>query len=139
MRRVGTWLLGLIRALPCVATALAVLLLRELSSAALPEDNRAEWVLLAEELRQSSNDLRSLARLRAITTDELWSEIGLGESGETDIVADDLTMRNDSRFLIEDPDNHFTAVSEVAGAATVPRITQFDSTIGLQPVATAGT
>ncbi len=33
-----------------------------------------------------------------------WFEEGLGQTGETYIVGEDYTMRNDSRFLIESPD-----------------------------------
>ena len=47
-------------------------------------------------------------RINAVmTSNQQWADVGLGESGETYIVADDNTMRNDSRFLIEDPDGFF--------------------------------
>ena len=66
--------------------------------------------------------------------------MGLGESGETYIVADDNTMRNDSRFLIEDPDGFFEAI-QAAGfsASTIQQIEAFNSTIGLLMVDTEGT
>ncbi len=75
-----------------------------------------------------------------MTNDEKWEAIGLGDSGETYIVAADGTMRNDSRFLVEEPENYFTAIEE-AGVPeeTIDAINQFDSSIGLQEVDTEGT
>jgi serine phosphatase RsbU (regulator of sigma subunit)/anti-sigma regulatory factor (Ser/Thr protein kinase) len=73
-----------------------------------------------------------------MTSNRRWAEAGLGESGETYIVAADLTMRNDSRFLIEDPDNYFAAIEKVEPASTVNKIKTFNSTIGLQTVDTDG-
>jgi serine phosphatase RsbU (regulator of sigma subunit)/anti-sigma regulatory factor (Ser/Thr protein kinase) len=79
-------------------------------------------------------------RINAVmTSQQRWSEVGLGESGETYLVADDLKMRNDSRFLIEDPDDYFAAISAIEDPATVEAIRAFGSTIGLQTVDTEGT
>ena len=36
-----------------------------------------------------------------------WNSVGLGRSGETYLVSNDYSMRNDSRQLIEDPDSFF--------------------------------
>ncbi|MGA7687811.1 MAG: SpoIIE family protein phosphatase [Jiangellales bacterium] len=80
-------------------------------------------------------------RINAVmTSNEQWADVGLGESGETYIVADDNTMRNDSRFLIEDPDGFFEAI-QAAGfsASTIQQIEAFNSTIGLLMVDTEGT
>ncbi|MFQ5787402.1 MAG: PAS domain S-box protein, partial [Thermodesulfobacteriota bacterium] len=44
-----------------------------------------------------------------------WGNEGLGESGETYIAGSDYKMRNDSRFLIEEPDRYFELI-EQAGA-----------------------
>lgn len=72
-----------------------------------------------------------------MTSERQWSEIGLGESGETYIVAADGTMRNDSRFLIEDPDGFYAAL-RAAGIPT-DRIRAADTTVGLLEVDTEGT
>jgi methyl-accepting chemotaxis protein len=75
-----------------------------------------------------------------MTSNEQWTQVGLGASGETYIVGDDYTLRNQSRFLIEDRDEYLRAIEE-AGVprATVAAIGNFNSTIGLQEVRTEGT
>jgi serine phosphatase RsbU (regulator of sigma subunit)/anti-sigma regulatory factor (Ser/Thr protein kinase) len=74
-----------------------------------------------------------------MTSNGQWAKVGLGESGETYLVADDLTMRNDSRFLIEDPVNYFEAISSELDPETVRLIEVLNSTIALQIVDTVGT
>jgi anti-anti-sigma factor len=68
-----------------------------------------------------------------------WETVGLGRSGETYIVGQDLKLRNQSRFLLEDRDNYLRAI-EKAGVdrATVQRIATLGSAIGLQTVDTHG-
>jgi PAS domain S-box-containing protein len=80
-------------------------------------------------------------RINAImTSNHEWENVGLGESGETYIVGDDYTMRNQSRFLIEDPENYFKTIRESGVASqTADMIESFKSSIGLQPVNTEGT
>lgn len=80
-------------------------------------------------------------RLKNILTNkEQWSEVGLGESGETYVVGSDHTMRSQSRFLIQSPDAYFKMAEEAGLAApTVDRIRSLESTIGLQTVKTPGT
>lgn len=69
-----------------------------------------------------------------------WAEVGLGESGETYIVADDYTLRNQSRFFIEDRANYFRMIQEIGTPeTTVAQIKNFESTVGLQTVKTIGT
>ena len=69
-----------------------------------------------------------------------WADVGLGESGETYIVADDYTLRNQSRFFIEDPANYFKMIEEIGTPeTTVTKIKNFESTVGLQEVRTSGT
>ena len=72
-----------------------------------------------------------------MTSNQRWGDVGLGESGETYIVAADSTMRNDSRFLIEDPDGFYDALAD-AGIPTGD-IARFGTTIGLLSVDTDGT
>ena len=42
-----------------------------------------------------------------MTNSGSWNSVGLGKSGETYMVSNDYSMRNDSRLLIEDPDSFF--------------------------------
>lgn len=75
-----------------------------------------------------------------MTNDQNWSDVGLGESGETYIVANDFRLRNQSRFLIEDSENYFRMIEKVGTpAAIVDQIRNLNSTIGLQEVRTEGT
>jgi ABC-type phosphate transport system substrate-binding protein/serine phosphatase RsbU (regulator of sigma subunit) len=80
-------------------------------------------------------------RINHIMTDAYeWEKVGLGKSGETYLVGDDFLLRNQSRFLIDDSENYFLALSN-AGLSNdiVSKIKSLNSTIGLQPVETVGT
>ncbi|UKN00521.1 SpoIIE family protein phosphatase [Paracrocinitomix mangrovi] len=69
-----------------------------------------------------------------------WANVGLGESGETYLVAEDYTLRNQSRFFIEDRENYFKMVTEIGTPeSTITQIKNFESTVGLQTVKTKGT
>ena len=69
-----------------------------------------------------------------------WRDVGLGESGETYIVGDDLLMRNQSRFLIEDRDGYLSMIRNIGlDERIVQRIEAFNTSIDLQPVDTQGT
>lgn len=75
-----------------------------------------------------------------MTNDHEWAEVGLGESGETYIVGDDYTLRNQSRFLIEDNKNYFKMIEDIGtDESTIHQIRNFGSTVGLQEVRTQGT
>lgn len=75
-----------------------------------------------------------------MTNDHAWAEVGLGASGETYIVGSDYTLRNQSRFLIEDNKNYFKMIEDIGTPeATIHQIRNFGSTIGLQEVRTKGT
>jgi PAS domain S-box-containing protein len=75
-----------------------------------------------------------------MTNNQAWSDVGLGESGETYLVGEDFTLRNQSRFLIEDAENYFRAIEENGvELLTSARIKNLNSTIGLQEVRTEGT
>jgi len=68
-----------------------------------------------------------------------WQKVGLGDSGETYLVADDLTMRSESRFLLEDKAGYLAAVAASGlPQETVATIDRLDSSIGLQVVETPG-
>lgn len=75
-----------------------------------------------------------------MTNKREWFQVGLGTTGETYIVGDDFTLRNQSRFLIEDSTNYFKMIKNIGlQDATIDRIRNFNSSIGLQPVKTEGT
>jgi len=75
-----------------------------------------------------------------MTSNQDWKNVGLGETGETYIVGDDFTMRNQSRFLIEDPVNYLAAIRQGGVASeTADLIENFSTSIGLQSVKTEGT
>jgi PAS domain S-box-containing protein len=80
-------------------------------------------------------------RIDAVMTgNRSWQSEGLGASGETYLVGEDLRMRSDSRFIIEDPDTYFR---QLAGYGTdsdsIDRMRRLDTTILLQPVNTDAT
>lgn len=75
-----------------------------------------------------------------MTNKREWAQVGLGETGESYIVGDDFTLRNQSRFLIEDSADYFKMIKDIGlPDATIERIRNFNSSIGLQPVRTEGT
>jgi len=75
-----------------------------------------------------------------MTSQRAWSDVGLGTSGETYIVGEDLLMRNQSRFLIEDREGYLNAIRESGlDERTIDKIARFDTSIDLQPVDTVGT
>lgn len=68
-----------------------------------------------------------------------WRENGLGETGEVDLVGQDLLLRSDSRFLIEDPDK-FAQMLRGNGLpeSTLKKIREFKTTILLLPTQSEG-
>jgi len=75
-----------------------------------------------------------------MTNGATWSSIGLGETGETYIVGEDFTIRNQPRFLIEDKENYLKLIANLGvPESTVARIDSLDNAIGLQEVRTEGT
>jgi serine phosphatase RsbU (regulator of sigma subunit) len=80
-------------------------------------------------------------RINSIMTNNTrWEAVGLGKSGETYIIGEDMTLRNQSCFLIEDSVNYFKMLRDLGvGATTISKIKTFNSSIGLQEVKTVGT
>ncbi|MCE1246405.1 MAG: methyl-accepting chemotaxis protein [Firmicutes bacterium] len=77
---------------------------------------------------------------KIMTSNEKWPEVGLGKSGESYIIGDDYTMRNQSRFLIEDPQGFINTIKKAGlPSDTVDEINTFKTAIGLMPVKTTGT
>lgn len=75
-----------------------------------------------------------------MTNKKAWSSVGLGSTGETYLVGEDYTLRNQSRFLIEDSTNYFKMIEEIGlPQANIDKIKNFHSSIGLQIVKTEGT
>lgn len=68
-----------------------------------------------------------------------WRSVGLGETGETYIVGEDFTLRNQPRFLIEDKEDYLKQIAELGVPdSTVSRIASLNNAIGLQSVRTEG-
>jgi len=95
------------------------------------EDNKKIGVLVFQ---------MPIDRLNNIMTSNLaWKDVGLGNSGETYIVGNDFTMRNQSRFLMEDPGNFLEVIRNTdISEKTIKLIENFGSTIGLLPIKTNG-
>ena len=74
-----------------------------------------------------------------MTSNQNWADVGLGQSGETYIIGEDFTLRNQSRFLIEDEKNYLQTLKDAeVPIPTVARIDSLNTSIGLQPVNTEG-
>ncbi len=50
---------------------------------------------------------------KVMTGNYNWKNEGMGESGETYIVGSDYKMRNDSRFIIEEPDGYIELLEQI--------------------------
>lgn len=75
-----------------------------------------------------------------MTNSGKWDEMGFGQSGETYLIGPDLTMRNQSRFLLEDRTNYLHAIQAIGLTQTaIDQIMVKNSSVGLQPVDTIGT
>jgi anti-anti-sigma regulatory factor/HAMP domain-containing protein len=74
-----------------------------------------------------------------MTNNQKWSDIGLGESGETYIVGDDYKLRTQSRFLVEDKEKYLRVMKGLGvSSATVKQMENTGQAIGLQEVRTPG-
>jgi serine phosphatase RsbU (regulator of sigma subunit) len=75
-----------------------------------------------------------------MTNNKEWAKVGLGKTGETYIVGEDFTLRNQSRFLIEDSSNYFKMLKDIeTKPEVISKIRNFNSSVGLQEVKTEGT
>lgn len=72
-----------------------------------------------------------------MTQSENWKERGFGNSGEIYLVGRDKTLRNESRFLVEDKPGYLAALRKV-GIRSVEDIDVKNTSISLQPVDTKG-
>ncbi len=74
-----------------------------------------------------------------MTNKQSWADVGLGESGETYILGSDYTLRNQSRFLIEDRERYLEMLLQTGTPPeVVARIDKMGTSIGLQTVNTVG-
>ena len=77
---------------------------------------------------------------RVMTSELNWAAEGLGESGETYLVGDDHKMRSISRFLVEDPEGYFEALTQAGVERSVlDKIKKMETSIFLQEVQTEAT
>ncbi len=65
---------------------------------------------------------------RVMTGNYNWKNEGLGESGETYIAGSDYRMRNDSRFVIEEPDRYFELLENIGTGKEIINMMKLHST-----------
>lgn len=73
-----------------------------------------------------------------MTSNEKWADVGFGLSGETYLVGSDKTMRNQSRFLIENKAAYVQALKQSGQGVEANIIDAKGTSIGLQKVASNG-
>jgi len=76
---------------------------------------------------------------QVMTNNYNWKEVGLGNSGESYLVGPDKTLRNISRFQVEDAPGYLAALRSTGlDSNLVDRISSRESGVGLQPVSSQG-
>lgn len=74
---------------------------------------------------------------KLMTYNQQWRKASLGESGETYLVGDNLLLRSQSRFLIEDKKNYVASLKASSiNKATLDKIIASNSGIGLHKIMT---
>ncbi|MDH5716538.1 MAG: EAL domain-containing protein [Spirochaetia bacterium] len=74
-----------------------------------------------------------------MTANNNWKKEGLGDTGETYLVCEDYSMRNNSRFLIENQENYFNTIKKTEISNNVINlIKKHNTTILFQTVFTEG-
>jgi methyl-accepting chemotaxis protein len=69
--------------------------------------------------------------------DQKWQQVGMGDSGETYLVGPDKLMRSQGRFIIEDKNAYYDAITQSGMSESIIRdIKTRETTIGLHPVNT---
>jgi methyl-accepting chemotaxis protein len=75
-----------------------------------------------------------------MTGNNSWKEEGLGESGETYLVGEDLKMRSAARFLLEDMEGYTAMLKDVGcPAETIDRIKSTNTSVLWQEIKTEST
>ncbi|PAJ75934.1 hypothetical protein CJF42_02620 [Pseudoalteromonas sp. NBT06-2] len=73
-----------------------------------------------------------------MTSNEKWFEVGFGLSGETYLVGSDQTMRNQSRFLIENKAGYIRSLKQSGQVVEANIIDAKGTSIGLQKISNKG-
>jgi methyl-accepting chemotaxis protein len=74
-----------------------------------------------------------------MTSGNDWKSVGLGESGEVYLVGQDFKMRNNSRFLIEAPEEYFKFLKDLkVDPASIEKQKVLKTSIGISEVKTTG-
>lgn len=72
---------------------------------------------------------------KVLTFDKQWSEVGMGETGETFVVGSDYLMRSDSRMFLQNPEEYKRKVIDAGTPPDVPDIAiRQGGTTLIQPV-----
>ncbi|HTL83106.1 MAG TPA: SpoIIE family protein phosphatase [Bacteroidia bacterium] len=75
-----------------------------------------------------------------MTNDRNWDEVGLGKTGETYIVGEDLRIRNQARGLIEDTAAYYSTLKEIGTPdSTINALHRFGTSVGILQISTTGT
>lgn len=79
-------------------------------------------------------------RINDLMTDQQrWVDVGLGLTGESYLVGEDMTLRNQSRFLIEEPDRYFNLLADRGTEPSLlSEMRALNTSIGLQSVDSPG-
>jgi len=74
---------------------------------------------------------------KIMTGNRNWEADGLGHTGETYLIGPDMTMRSNSRFLIEDKEGYLQTMQAIGtDPRTLESVEHFDTSILFQPVET---
>jgi methyl-accepting chemotaxis protein len=74
-----------------------------------------------------------------MTSQQEWKKVGLGESGEVYLVGPDFKLRNNSRFLIESPDEYFKLLEELnTEPSVIQKQKDLSTSIGISEVRSPG-
>jgi len=79
-----------------------------------------------------------------MTNENSWNKMGFGKTGETYLVANDYTIRNQPRLLIENKEVFFNSLSKIGfnhnqTKKMIELINKYGSAIGMYPIRTAAT
>ena len=76
----------------------------------------------------------------AMTSNQSWKKVGLGDSGEVYLVGQDFKLRNNSRFLIEDPEGYFSILESMGVDKNIlSKSKSLGTSIGMNEIHTIGT
>ncbi|MBT3922875.1 MAG: PAS domain-containing protein [Nitrospina sp.] len=74
-----------------------------------------------------------------MTSQKEWKKVGLGESGEVYLVGPDYKLRNNSRFLIESPDEYFQLLKDLGtDSKIIQNQKDLKTSIGISEVRSPG-